>query len=207
MMKYKYITIEREYGSGGTQIAREAAKRCGVPCYGREIIEAVASDQNLSTSQIDAYEESVSNSFLYSVYLLSKAQTGDPDMLTKEGHIYLAEQKAIKSFAAAGPAIFVGHCASEALKDKKGVLKVFIRANSETRYKRAVDEYGIPEHSAKSTIQKFDHKRERYYYANTTHKWRDPDNYDLVFDSSTLGVSGCVDILAMIMNHEFVKEN
>lgn len=27
-MKYKYIAIEREYGSGGTQIAREAAERC-----------------------------------------------------------------------------------------------------------------------------------------------------------------------------------
>ena len=79
-MKYKNITIEREYGSGGTQIARKLAERFGVPCYGREIIEAVANDQNLSTSQIDAYEETVSNSFLYSVYLLSKAQTGDPDL-------------------------------------------------------------------------------------------------------------------------------
>lgn len=206
-MKYKYITIEREYGSGGTQIAREAAKRCGVPCYGREIIEAVASDQNLSASQIDAYEETVSNSFLYSAYLLSKAQTGDPDMLTKEGHIYIAEQQAIKNFAAAGPAVFVGHCASEALKGKSGVLKVFIRANNETRFKRAVEEYSIPEHSVESIIQKFDRKRERYYYANTTHKWREPDNYDLILDSSTLSVYGCIDILAMIMNHEFVKES
>lgn len=206
-MKYKYITIEREYGSGGTQIAREAAKRCGVPCYGREIIEAVASDQNLSASQIDAYEETVSNSFLYSVYLLSKAQVGDPDMLTKEGHIYLAEQEAIKNFAAAGPAIFVGHCASEALKDKKGVLKVFIRADNETRFKRAVEEYGIPENGVESIIQKFDRKRERYYYANTTHKWHEPDNYGLILDSSTFGVYGCIDILTMIMNHEFVKEN
>ena len=78
-----------------------------------------------------------------------------------EGHIYLAEQKAIKSFAAAGPAISVGHCASEALKDQKRGLKVFIRANNETRYLRAVDEYSIPKHSAEITIQKFDHKRER----------------------------------------------
>lgn len=204
-MKYRYITIEREYGSGGTQIARELAKRCGMPCYGHEIIEAVASDQNLSPSQIDAYEETVSNSFLYSVYLFSKAQAGDPDMLTKEGHIFIAEQEAIRNFAAAGAAIFVGHCASEALKDKSGLLKVFIHANKETKMKRVIEEYGIPKHSAESTVQRFDRKRERYYYANTTRKWHEPDNYDLILDSSTFGVSGCADVLEMILEHEFVK--
>lgn len=205
-MKYRYITIEREYGSGGTQIARELAKHCGISCYGHEIIEAVASNQNLSPSQIDLYEETVSNSFLYSVYLLSKTQAGDPDMLTKEGHIFIAEQEAIRNFAAAGPAVFVGHCASEALKDKNNLLKVFIHADKETKIKRAIEEYGIPKHSAENTIQKFDRKRERYYYANTTHKWHEPDNYDLILDSSTFGVSGCADVLEMILKHEFVKE-
>lgn len=36
-----YITIEREYGSGGTQIARKLSAITGVPCYGREILEKV----------------------------------------------------------------------------------------------------------------------------------------------------------------------
>ncbi len=203
-MKYRYVTIEREYGSGGTQIARELSKRCGMSCYGREIIEAVARDQNLSPSQIDTYEETVSNSFLYSVYLLSKAQTGDPDMLTKEGHIFIAEQEAIRNFAAAGPAVFVGHCASEALKDKNNLLKVFIHANKETKIKRVIEEYGIPKNRAERTIQRFDRKRERYYYANTAHKWHEPGDYDLILDSGTFGVSGCADVLEMILKHEFI---
>ena len=41
-MRYKYITIEREYGSGGTEIARRVAEECGIPCYGKEILEFVA---------------------------------------------------------------------------------------------------------------------------------------------------------------------
>lgn len=145
--------------------------------------------------------------FLYSVYLLAKAQDGDLDMLTKEGHIYIAEQQAIKRFADAGPAIFVGHCAAEALKNRKGLLKVFIRADHETKVKRAIKEYGVPEHSIESTIQKFDRKRERYYYANTTHKWRQPDNYDLILNSSSFGILGCVDVLEMIISHDFIKNN
>lgn len=205
-MKYKYIAIEREYGSGGTQIAREAAERCKMPCYGREILETVADAQNIPISQIEAYEENVSNSLLYSIYLLAKAQNGDPDLLTQEGHIYVAEQQTIKGFADAGPAIFVGHCAAEALKDRKGLLKVFIRADHKTKVKRAILKYGIPEHSIESTLQKFDRKRERYYYANTTHKWHSPENYDMVLDSSRLGVSGCVDVLEMIIKHEFASQ-
>ena len=41
-MKYNYITIEREYASGGTQIGEKLAKELGIPCYGREILEEVA---------------------------------------------------------------------------------------------------------------------------------------------------------------------
>ena len=41
-MKCNYITIEREYGSGGTKIARRLAEECGIPCYGQEILEAVS---------------------------------------------------------------------------------------------------------------------------------------------------------------------
>lgn len=51
---------------------------------------------------------------LYSVYLMSQAVSGSVDMLTKEGHIYVAEQNIIQKFARKGPAIFLGHCASEA---------------------------------------------------------------------------------------------
>ena len=38
-MKYRYITIEREYGSGGTQIGKKLGEVCNVPFYGREILE------------------------------------------------------------------------------------------------------------------------------------------------------------------------
>ena len=34
IMKCNYITIEREYGSGGTEIARRVAQECGINCYG-----------------------------------------------------------------------------------------------------------------------------------------------------------------------------
>lgn len=197
----RYITIEREYGSGGTQIARQVACRLNIPCYGREILESVASSQNLSVNQIDQYEESVSNSFLYSAYILSRVQTADPDMLTKEGHIFIAEQKAIRQFAANGSAVFIGHCASEALKQRSDVLRVFIRAGTEKKKERAISEYGISKNSVENVMQKYDRKRANYYFTNTTRKWLDPDNYDIVLNSDTLGIDGCVDVLEFMIRY------
>ena len=107
-MKCNYITIEREYGSGGTKIARRLAEECGVACYGPEILEAVSRKNHISIDQIQHLEESVSGSFLYTLFVMSKVQSGDSDMLSGEGKIFVEEQRAIEYFAGQGPAIFLG---------------------------------------------------------------------------------------------------
>ncbi|MGM9607638.1 MAG: AAA family ATPase [Oscillospiraceae bacterium] len=192
-MKVKYITIEREYGSGGTKIARRLAEETGVACYGREILEAVSRKQNISVDEIDHYEETVSNSFLYSIFVMGKAAAGESDMLSREGHIFVAEQREIQLFARRGRAIFLGHCASEALKGQEQVVRVFIRCTDEAQKKaRIMEDYGIPETAVESTQKRFDKRRANYYYANTGRRWDDFKNYDMVLDSAVLGVDGCV---------------
>lgn len=195
-MKARYVTIEREYGSGGTKIARRLAEETGVPCYGREILEAVSKKQNISVDEIEKYEENITNSFLYSVYVVSQASMGNGDMLSKEGHLFIAEQAEIQRFAREGKAIFLGHCASVALRDQKNVVRVFIRSsNGEEKKNRILEEYGIQASMAESTRKRFDRKRANYYYANTGRRWNDWNNYDIMLDSGALGIDGCVAVL------------
>lgn len=195
-MKCKYITIEREYGSGGTKIARRLAEECKVACYGREILEEVSRQQNIPIEKIEQYEESVSNSVLYTFFMVSKAHSGDADMLTTEGHIHVIEQEIIQQMAGRGPAVFLGHCASEALKDSKNVIKVFIRcSDNEEKNQRIINDYGVSETQVEATKKRFDKKRANYYYANTAKKWDDYTNYDIVLDSAILGIEGCVALL------------
>ena len=35
------ITIERQYGSGGREVARILSERLGIPCYGRELLAPI----------------------------------------------------------------------------------------------------------------------------------------------------------------------
>ena len=194
-MKYKYIAIEREYGSGGTKIGQLLAEQTGIPCYGKEILEEVAREHHVSLDTIQQHEEKNTGSLLYTMFLMSKVNSGDTDMVTKEGKLYLEEQKQIRKLAAQGPAIFLGHCAVEALKDKRGVVTVFIRCSKEEKQKRIREDYQIPEERIETTRKAFDRKRANYYRANTEKEWNNPQNYDIVLDSSRLGIEGCAAVL------------
>lgn len=195
-MKINAITIEREYGSGGTKIAKLLSKQADIPCYGREILEELSKQYNISIDDIQKYEETVTNSFLYSFYMMAKATSPDAERLTGDGKLYIAEQKIIERLSMSGPAIFLGHCASEALRDKENVIKVFIRSSDdEQKKKRIVDDYKISAEEAVGVAKRFDKKRSNYYNANTGKKWNDYSNYDIVLDSAVLGIDGCVSVL------------
>ena len=195
-MKFRYITIEREYGSGGTKIARKLSEVCGIPCYGREILEAVAKKQGIPVDRINQYEEKATGSLLYTMFVMSRVQTGDPNMLTEEGKVFLDEQLEIRRLATEGPSIFLGHCACDALKDQKGVVKVFIHSENEEEVKnRITKDYGIDQEKVDSIRRYYNKKRAGYFRANTGKEWKDLKNYDVVLDSSKLGIDGCVNLL------------
>lgn len=197
-MKIKYITIEREYGSGGTEIARKVAEKCGISYYGTEIMEKAAEKLHISAEEAQRYEEKITSSFLYSMFIMGQVQSGNTDALPMESRLYVEEHNAICEFAKRGRGVFVGHCASEALKNEDGVLHVFIRANGDFKRSRAVSEYSIDEKDAEATCRRFDKKRSTYYAFNTSKKWDDTVNYDMVLDSSAIGIDGCVNAISAL---------
>lgn len=198
-MKIKYITIEREYGSGGTEIAKKVAGKCGIACYGAEIMELAAQKLHITAEEAQQYEEKITNSFLYSMFVMSQVQSGNTNTLPMESRLYVEEHNAICSLAKSGRSVFVGHCASEALKDEPGVLRVFIRADDAFKHNRVVSEYGIDEKDAEAVCRRFNKKRSAYYTFNTSKKWDELANYDMVLDSSAIGIDGCVNAIAALL--------
>lgn len=199
-MKANYLTIEREYGSGGTKIARQLAEATGLACYGEEILDEVSHRLHIGVDEIQNYEETTTNSFLYSLYVVAKASSGQTDMLNTQGRIFAEEQNVIRNMAEKGRAIFVGHCACRALDNREGVINVFIRC-SDYEMKRAMirDEYGIAEKDIEDTRKRYDRKRSNYFNAYTGEKWDSSSNYDIVLDSANLGLEGCVQLLTGIL--------
>lgn len=195
----RYITIEREYGSGATKIAQKLSQETGIKCYGAEILEEAASRMNLTANEISDYEEKATNSLLYSIYLLSKMSSASDTRLAKEGMVYVEEQNVIKEFADKGDAVFIGHCASNALQDYRNVVRVYIHADEEFKRKRIKEDYGIKDNLIDSMERKINRRRANYFNVNTQKKWSDLSNYDIVLDSGRLGIDKCVDILRAVL--------
>lgn len=197
-MKTRYITIEREYGSGGTEIARLLSQETGIPCYGREILERVSEKLGVSVDEIQNREENMTASLLYIVYLMGKVNSGDNDMLSGDGAVFVAEQEEIRRLAASGKGIFVGHSAGEALKDFPGVVKVFIRCSDvNLKNSHIVQQYGVAQDKAEEVRKRFDRKRAHYYQCTSGMRWGDANLYDIVLDSATLGIDGCAAVLIL----------
>lgn len=194
-MRYNVIAIEREYASGGSEIGARLSKRLGIPCYGREILEEVAEMEGTTPGQIEHLEETATNSFLYSIAMISKAATGDNTGLSRESALYLAEAKVITDFVAQGPCILVGRCAGWILRARKDLLRVFIHADMEYRRNRALKSYGLEEARVDAVLKRFDKRRSNFYGANSGRKWDNKEGYDIILDSSTLGIAKCVDLI------------
>ena len=130
------------------------------------------------------------------MFVMNRVQAGDPNMLTAEGKVFLDEQLEIRRLSTKGPAIFLGHCASEALRDQKNLIKVFIHSEDENVVKKRITEdYGIAPEEVESTRRFYNKKRAGYFRANTGNDWKDLKNYDVVLDSAKLGIEGCVNVL------------
>ena len=195
-MRFNYIVIEREFASGGRDIGKLVANKLNIPCYGREILEKAAERENLSVEYVEELEEGSTGSFLYSLYKISSMVDGTMGGATAAEKLNSDEINIIRELALCGPTVFVGRSAAYALNDRNDVLKVFVHANHDFRIKRACEVYGLEEGSVKSILKKYDKRRSNYFKMNCGKDWNEIRNYDLILDSSVLGIEKAAEIIA-----------
>lgn len=194
-MKKRIITIERQYGSGGSVIGKLAADKLGVNCYNRRILEIAAEKCGLAPEHLESAEENVPTSFLYSLMLSANPTRSVEDNLPLSDKVFLMESDIIREIAnSEHSVVFVGRCGSYVLEDV-GCFSVYIYSSPEARLKRAVEEYGIDARKAESIIKKFDKRRETFYNVNTGRSWQDKEQYALCLNSAELGDELCAEII------------
>jgi len=194
-MKKQIITIERQYGSGGSAIGKLAAEKLGVNCYNRQILEMTAERCGISAEYLESAEESVPTSFLYSLLLSANPARTMEDNLPLSDKVFLMESRIINEIAEKEQSfVLVGRCGSYILEDK-GCFSVYIYASHEDRIKRAIEDYKIPENKAENMLKKADKRRETFFNVNTGKSWQDKDIYSLCLNSAELGDELCAEII------------
>lgn len=194
-MKKKIITIERQYGSGGSIIGKLTAEKLGINCYNRQILDMTAERCGIAPEHLETAEENVPTSFLYSLLMSANPTRSVEENLPLSDRVFLMESRIINEIAdAENSFVLVGRCGSYVLEER-GCFNVYIYAPVEERIKRAVKEYGIPENKAENIMKKADKRRETFYNVNTGKLWQDKDHYSLCLNSAELGDELCAELI------------
>ena len=205
-MKKNIITIERQYGSGGSNIGKLTAEKLGISFYNRQILEMTAERCGIAPEYLETAEENVPTSFLYSLLISANPARSMEENLPLSDKVFLMESRIINEIADKEDSfVLVGRCGNYILEEK-GCFSVYIYADTESRIKRAVEQYEINENKAESTMKKADKRRETFYNVNTGRVWQDKDQYALCLNSAELGDELCAEIIVKAFN-EYNKKS
>lgn len=187
-MKYKVITISREFGSGGHSIGESVAKSLNIPFYDQNLLDQIAGETGFSQEFIEEAAEyaTAKNSLLFNLVMnRSLHMRTEP---TPADSIYIAQTKIITELADKESCVIVGRCADYILRDRPDCFHVFICADPAKRGQRILERYGDNGKPITKRIEDKDTRRKIYYSHYTDQIWGAPQNYHLCLNSSKLGI-------------------
>lgn len=194
------VTIARQYGSGGHKLGELLAKEFGFAFHDRSLIEKAAEKSGISLDVLKNADEKTTPSFLYSIamgnydlYPLSINMS--PYDMPINDKLFNLQADIIKEEADKGSCVFVGRCADYILNNYDNVVKVFVYANTDSRAERIAQVENVSLQDAKVLIYKTDKRRANYYNYYTSLKWGKSDNYNIMIDTSKVGIEGAVKIV------------
>lgn len=175
------FAIDREYASGGREIAEILSKELNLPIYDHNIVELLKQDGSIQTKGFLALDESPRNK------LFSRTVRGMTN--SNESGLASMQFEFLKRKASEGESFIVlGHCANEILKEYPNMISLFVSAGKKFKYERAVHVENIPADEAVAFIKKKNKERKTYHNSHCDSKWGDSRNYDLCLKSDFLGI-------------------
>lgn len=190
-----YLTIGRQFGSGGREIGKKVAEALGIPYYDKELLAVAAQESGLSHEFLKSYDEKPTNSFLYSLVMGQQHLMTGVQGATVEQLATNAQRDAVLSVAEKGSCVIVGRCADYILREKPGLVRVFVCADHDARIERVCRRDGVSPKEAEEKLRKMDKTRGSYYSFHTDRKWGAAESYDLCVSSSRWGVDRAAEMI------------
>jgi CMP/dCMP kinase len=196
------ITITRQYGSGGSDVAGLVARGLGWEVIDNEFVDAVARRAGLPPAEVAQREERAPRLLERLARTLAVAS---PEMGLNAESVATAEhdeqtiarmtERVIAEAAAHGRIVLVGRGAQIVLAQRPDALHVYVVASKPWRVRLAIERLGLDPASAGKVVDETDRRRDEYvktYYGRARH---DVANYDLVVNTERLGLEAAAGVI------------
>ncbi len=177
------ITIGREFGSGGRELAQAIDAELNVPVYDRSLIDMTAKEMGLSRDYVKGHEEEVRGGILFNLYAQQYAYVDQ--VPANDDAVFLAQARTITNLATHGSCVIVGRSANAILSERPNVFSVFVKAPIEKRIERVCRRDGMTESEALAKINAVDAERRNYSRLYLNLDWG-VSGYDFIVDSSRI---------------------
>ncbi len=204
------ITISRQYGSGGGEVAQRLAKYLQWQLVDHEIVVRVAQELGVSVAEAevqDEYAESITSRILSSLQAMQPTLfTISPLPSTMDGSSYQeALKRVVEGAVASGHVVIVGRGSQVLLEQHRDVLHVRIVAPFEQRVTYVMRREGVTHDEARTRIQIKDQDRMRYL--QTVHHRRSDDAllYDVTLNTAVLSLDQTVELIALALQEKAIR--
>lgn len=181
-----YVTISREAGAGGGEIARLVGEKLGWEVLDRNLLDSVAARFHLSRMMLDLVDETQSN-WMYDVL----GTWMDRTIIPQEKYVAHLT-RVVLAAAQRGHCVFVGRGAQFLLPRDKA-LAVRIVAPEKFRIEQIMKRQRLDAAAARRCTDETDRGRHDFVQRFFHHDINDPHLYDLVINTERLGSTGAVD--------------
>lgn len=188
MEKQLIISVGREYGSGGHEIAEKLSGHYGIQLFDHNLLDEIAAKKNLNMEHLKGLDERRKNP-------LSSRTVRGFSSSPEENLLYL-QFDFLRDKADSGESfVIVGRCSETILKQYDSLISIFVLGDRDKKIERVMRLYHLTESQAVRKIREKDMKRRRYHNSFCDKKWGDSRNYDISLNSSKLGIDGTVELL------------
>lgn len=186
--KQMIISVGREFGSGGHEIAEMIAEKFALPLYDNNLLREIADEKNLNFEKLEKYDEKPK------IKLFSRNVQGYSN--SPEENIANIQFDFLRKKAEAGESfVIVGRCAEEILKNYDCLTTVFILGDLSAKIERISRIYNVSADKAENIIVQRDKKRKSYHNHYCKNKWGDSRNYEISVNSSRIGVEKTAELI------------
>jgi cytidylate kinase len=208
--RMRAITISREYGSGGGEVAQRLAKRLQWQLVDHEIVVRVAHELGVSVEEAEAQDEYAES---VTARILSGLQAMQPTLFAVAPLPVMMDapnyQEALKDVVegavASGHVVIVGRGGQVLLGQHRDVLHVRIVAPLEQRIPYVMRREGVNSDEARTRVQVKDQDRMRYLH--TVHHQRPDDAhlYDITLNTSILSLDQTVELISVALQEKATR--
>jgi cytidylate kinase len=196
------ITISRQYGSGGSDIARLVAERLGWMLIDNEFVDRVAERAGCTTEEVQQQEERVPTLIERLARALTVsapemfAAAADPQVtLPPEDRLVRLTEAVIAEAVQQGDVVMVGRGAQAYLAEREHTLHVFVVGPRDLRVAEAVRRLGSTADEAEKRLDDVDDGRRRYVKTHYHRAWDDAAGYDLVVNTGRFSYEAAAELI------------